>query len=250
MIPRFPFRAFERQPFRKRDADDASAKWLPLSFGTGISARNATPRKIVPVRPVSIFLILLVRVLKPWQLGRSADFMLHSNELSPLSAPAQIRFVVLAFASHRNNALAITSCTVRLVRIVHPPDYATIRKAECFDHFGVKSGFSKKFATLDKNLTRRWKFWFEPSATADALCRSATAVWTSPLVPHDFYPHVLAPWTFKCALVVIRAIRLDRSQPHLRVARLARRVANNPLVRKYLIRLLQTGGEARLVSRA
>jgi hypothetical protein len=46
---------------------------------------------------------------------------------------------------------------------------------------------------------------------------------------------VLAPWTFKGALVVIRAIRLNRSQPHLRVAKRARRVANDLMVREYFI---------------
>jgi hypothetical protein len=74
--------------------------------------------------------------------------------------------------------------------------------------------------------------------SSHALCCSASAlaVWTGPPVPDDFYRHVLAPWTFKCALVVIRVIRLDRSQPHLCVAKLARRIANDLLVRKELIR--------------
>jgi hypothetical protein len=109
---------------------------------------------------------------------------------------------------------------------------------------GSKAASRKSFATLDKKPAL-YQSCQEVAVLVQAirhcshaLCRSASslAVWQGPLVPDDFYRHVLAPWTFKCALVVIRAIRLNRSQPHLCVAKLARGIANDLLVRKELIR--------------
>ena len=112
--------------------------------------------------------------------------LLQSNELgsSPFKCTgAKTVPVVFAVPSHRNNALRDHFLhDIRLVRIMHPSDCAIIGETERFDHFGVKSGLSKKLYDLGQesspisDLTRRWQFWFKPSPTPHALFRSASAL--------------------------------------------------------------------------